>query len=360
MDFKTLYRYKLSFWQQWLLHSFLLWATLTLYDLCDYWIRIQNEGYFIFYEDGTPLTVGRRFYNQVFYDWLWAGVLVAVYFVETAYRVAFDRLKKTHKIVAVLLSVACLVYYGYDAFVHYKMNGFWLWHRISSIIYATLIIVIYAFIYSILRNYIYTRIHAAEIESEKFQAELNALKAQVNPHFFFNTLNSLYGTALEEEAPRTAESIDQLSGIMRYTTNEAQQDFTSITNEIKFIEDYLHLQRLRLPQRENIEVKTEICYDGKPCTIAPMLLIPFIENAFKYGISIDHSCWVHLQLKVEAQQLYLLVHNKILRKNPTSKGQGTGIENTTKRLQLLYTDRHKLEIQQSDIFIVDLHLQLHS
>ncbi|MCC9138022.1 sensor histidine kinase [Pontibacter silvestris] len=354
-----LHHIKLRFWQQWLLHSLLLWAVLTLYDLCDYWVRIQNEGYFIFYEDGSPLTVGRRFYNQVVYDWLWTGVLVAVYFVETAYHIAFGRLKKGYKIIGIFLGIACVIFYGVDAYIHYNMNGFVVWRRLVAPFYPILLSAVYAFMYVVARHYIHQRINSAETLSEQSLAELKALKAQVNPHFFFNTLNSLYGTALEVNAPHTAESIDQLAGMMRYTMNEAEKDYTSITNEIKFLEDYLHLQRLRLPNRNNIKLKTGTSYDGKPCTIAPMLLIPFIENAFKYGISIDHICWVHIQLNIKNQQLLLLVENRILKEHSVSQGQGTGIENTQKRLRLLYPDQHKLTISQTDAFKVELHIELH-
>ncbi|MCC9167565.1 sensor histidine kinase [Pontibacter harenae] len=355
MDFKKLHLHKLRFWQQWLLLAFGSWFLLNLYDILLYLYRLETWGNYIINEDGTPVTVWQRFFNHNAEQLVWLFISFIALLAEANYHYIFRR--KGTKLF-ILTSIACGVagamYFFVADELRYGLGS------MESTLPATIVIALLVFLYALVRDYIYKRIHVAESRSEKSQAELNALKAQVNPHFFFNTLNSLYGTALEEEAPSTAESIDQLAGIMRYTMNEAQQDFTSILNEIKFIEDYLHLQSLRLPARENIEVKTEISYDGKPCIIAPMLLIPFIENAFKYGISMDYTCWVHIQLKVKEQQLHLIVQNKILRENMPPKGQGTGIENTKKRLQLLYPNRHKLETHQTENFIVDLHLQLHS
>lgn len=358
MELKATKLSKLNFWQQWLIHGFILWTVLTTYDLFTYWASVQRDGYFLFYEDGTPVTIWQRFVNHNFEEFIWVGVFIAVYFIEAAYHIVFRHLQKIYKVIGVVLGVACILFFAIDAISHYQENGFWVLQRLDGFLYVLFFSAVYGFIYAVLRDYISRRIKTAENKSEQSQAELNALKTQVNPHFFFNTLNSIYGTALEEKAPRTADSIEQLAGIMRYTMNEAQENYTAVANEVKFMEEYLHLQRLRLPERDNIEVNKEINYDGKPANIAPMLLIPFIENAFKYGISIDNHCFVHVCLHIVDQKLKLVVRNTITRSKSFQESNGTGIANTIKRLELLYPD-HKLKIiNDKDTFEVDLQLAL--
>ncbi|QCR22039.1 hypothetical protein C1N53_06600 [Pontibacter sp. SGAir0037] len=350
MPFKKLHQYKLRFWQQWLLLAVSVWFVLNLSDTILYLYRLQTWGNYITYEDGTPVTVWQRIISHNTEGLLWLFIPFFSLLAEANYHFVF---KRKNMMLFVISTFACGA-----AGVSLTVVVDALFNRLhSSIIDAlpfAVTLSLWFLFYSILRDYIYKRINIAETLSEKSQAELLALKAQINPHFFFNTLNSLFGTALEEKAPRTAESIDQLAGIMRYTITETQQNFTLISNEIKFLEDYLHLQRLRLPVKDNIIVKKEISYDGQPYAIAPMLLIPFIENAFKYGVSIDQDCFIHIKLVVENHQLHLVVSNKVLRENTTTKGAGTGIVNAKKRLSLLYPQKHDLYVSNKENFVVDL------
>ncbi|WP_234735104.1 sensor histidine kinase [Tellurirhabdus bombi] len=187
----------------------------------------------------------------------------------------------------------------------------------------------------------------ATLLQEKTQAELEALKAQVNPHFLFNTLNNLYGTALMENSPRTAESIQQLSGIMRYVMEESRVQVTDIRRELKFINDYIELQEIRLPRLDTIRIETDIEWDEQPVKIAPLLLNPLIENAFKYGISIQHSSFVRIFLRVEKGQLNLKIENSIPPRTDLEKGAGSGLANVRQRLALAYPGKHRLLVEES-------------
>ena len=199
----------------------------------------------------------------------------------------------------------------------------------------------------------------AHLRYQKSQAELDALKAQLNPHFFFNSLNNLYGTALQENAPKTVGMIEQLSSIMRYTMGEAQNSFTDIKNELDFIENYWALQEIRLPKKENIRLSKQLFFDEKPTNIAPLLLIPFIENAFKYGSSIDKDCKIDLDLSVENHQLQMVLSNTIQHDKTLEAGNGIGIENTKKRLDLIYGNRYTLkQNQEMNIYKTILTIQL--
>jgi len=201
---------------------------------------------------------------------------------------------------------------------------------------------------------------------QRTQAELDALKAQVNPHFLFNSLNSIYGTAIVEDSPRTAESIQQLSGIVRYVMEESRLQTTDVRRELRFIDDYVELQRVRIPNQENIQITTDIEWDEKPAQIVPLLLNPLIENAFKYGISIQYPCFVRIQLRVQDGTLRMTTENSILpvvdsTRTDLEKGTGIGIglTNVRQRLELAYPGQHLLTVNETDdVFLVDLTIKL--
>jgi hypothetical protein len=194
---------------------------------------------------------------------------------------------------------------------------------------------------------------------QKAEAELTALKARVNPHFLFNALNTIYNEAQRADNETVADLIQQLAGIMRFTLQEAQQPLTSIDHEFSFLEKYLALQRARLPQREGLRVATQLEWDGQAAPIAPLLLIPFVENAYQYGISFRHPCYIDLTVVVENRRLHLHVANSVFAAAPTPAGLGTGIAVARQRLALLYAGRHELHIAQTaDSFTVSLAIDL--
>lgn len=196
------------------------------------------------------------------------------------------------------------------------------------------------------------------IRNEKTRAELSYLKAQINPHFLFNTLNSLYALTLEKsnEAP---EAVLKLSGIMRYVVSESIHDFVSLKKEIDYIKDYIALQRLRLSDNVVLDFVIEGSLEGKQ--IAPMILIPFIENAFKYGVNPDVDSLIRIHLDAGEHDLQLHVENAIVNDNVGDHDKTeTGIENARKRLGFLYPDKHKLHIatRGKESYIVDLKMFL--
>ncbi len=342
---------RLSGWQQWLLHAFLLWAISELNDTLTYWYRVHTYGDYLFNSDGTPVTQWQRFLNHNYYQSVWVVILAATLFIELNYHFLFKKRPLTYFLLSISLSSFGFVVLltGYN---RWKFGG-----QVTDLLAPTLVIASYSFGYALLRNFMQQRMTQAQQTIQHSRAELAALKAQINPHFFFNTLNTLYGTALLEQADRTAKSIEQLAGIMRYTMAEAQHDFTPVANELAFITDYLYLQRLRLPQRDFIQLQTELYYDNQPAQIAPLLLIPFVENAFKYGIRMDHPCFIRLQIRIERQQLMMEIENTLFSVRTDQAGLGTGIEYTRKRLQLLYPEQHQLTCQAEETRYV-VHLQL--
>ncbi|MBD2752076.1 sensor histidine kinase [Spirosoma validum] len=217
----------------------------------------------------------------------------------------------------------------------------------------------YTLVFITVRAYRENRRRQRDLEKQKIQAELQALKAQVNPHFMFNTLNNLYGTALSGDADRTAAGIEQLSSVMRHVTEASHRDFIPVDQELRFVGDIVELHQMRLPRTDTIRIKTEIDWDEQPAQIVPLLLNPLIENAFKYGISIQHPCFVHIRLQVKTGTLYLTVENSILPRTRLEKGTGLGLVNVRQRLALAYPERHTLRVEEGNgTFLIDLTINL--
>lgn len=194
-----------------------------------------------------------------------------------------------------------------------------------------------------------------DIAREKLDAELAYLKAQINPHFLFNSLNSIYALALEK-SDQTAEAVVMLAGLMRFVLSESQQARVALDRELAYVQDYVALQRLRLGDTTQVEVVISGDPVGK--RIAPLLLIPFVENAFKYGVNPEQPSAILLQITLGAASLHLRIENNKVVQVPDPLTQtGLGIENTRQRLSHLYPASHSLHIHETETtFTVDLTL----
>jgi len=182
-------------------------------------------------------------------------------------------------------------------------------------------------------------------EAEKASAELSFLKAQINPHFLFNTLNNIYTLAVTNNA-NTAESIMKLSNIMRYVTDDVTADFVSLQSEVDCISDYIDLQRLRLSSKTQVNI--DVSGDIDRYKIAPLLLMTFVENVFKYGISNQHSGNIDISVSVEDNNIIFNCINPIFERKENIERTGIGIANTKKRLQFLYPGKHTLSITDNN------------
>lgn len=196
----------------------------------------------------------------------------------------------------------------------------------------------------------------------KSDANLNFLKSQINPHFLFNALNTLFGTALQENAERTGEGIQKLGDMMRFMLHENTQDKISLTREVEYLNNYIDLQKLRTSRSADIRIEAQIEEQINNLQITPMLLIPFIENAFKHGISLQQPSYIKMTLQTKESTLYFDVSNSIYIKadnDPEKLKSGIGLENVKQRLSLLYPGKHELIIRESaNEFFVHLTLKL--
>lgn len=185
-----------------------------------------------------------------------------------------------------------------------------------------------------------------EIEQEKISAQLASLQSQINPHFLFNTLNNIYATAIDS-SPQTAEMIGKLSQMMRYTMKETQKDFVNLKDEIDYVDCFIALQKLRLDS--NVKLSFEHAGNFSDFQIAPMLLIPFVENAFKHGVNTEENSEINVEASLIKNHFVFKVQNlKVKKQVDISEHSGIGISNTKKRLELLYGNRQTLDISESE------------
>jgi two-component system LytT family sensor kinase len=226
------------------------------------------------------------------------------------------------------------------------------------------------------------RIKGLETELGQSKADLLFLRSQINPHFLFNVLNTLYGTALHERASRTAGGIQQLGDMMRFMLHENNLDRIAMSKEIEYVKNYIALQQLRTETSPDIIIETDIDEDFPDCNIAPMLLIPFVENAFKHGISLREPSWIKINLHYDSgsnpsgvttpdppgvevppnHSIRFEVRNSVhvRQGNDPEKGRsGVGMKNVLHRLKLIYPERHEFFVHQDEKeFFVQLALQL--
>jgi hypothetical protein len=198
----------------------------------------------------------------------------------------------------------------------------------------------------------------------KSNADLQFLRSQINPHFLFNALNTLYGTALMEKAEYTAEGIQKLGDMMRFMLHENNLDFISMDKEIDYLKNYIALQKLRTQSSSTICIEDTITEAKCNRTIAPMILIPFIENAFKHGISLKEKSWIHIRLDCTDTTVSFEVRNSIHKRFETDSEKdksGIGLKNVAERLKLLYPGKHELNVSEDkDEFIVKLIIKYNS
>ena len=202
---------------------------------------------------------------------------------------------------------------------------------------------------------IYNRLK--QTETEKLTAQIASLKSQINPHFLFNTLNNIYAIAIDT-SPKAADMVDKLSEMMRYTMKDTQQDLVLLEDEINYINNFIELQKLRLDRSVKLEYNS---LENIPVLqIAPMLLIPFIENAFKHGVNSEQKSYIKIEMTMNKTEFQLsVVNNKVKVQRDISERSGLGIVNTNHRLHLIYPSKHLLVIHDTDKeFAVSLHINL--
>lgn len=196
-----------------------------------------------------------------------------------------------------------------------------------------------------------------EMENEKLIAELNFLKAQINPHFLFNTLNNLYYLAYSKSA-NTTEVIAKLSQMMRYMIYDSNHPKVLLSKEIEYMQSYISLERLRL--NNQIPIHFDIHGNTENVWITPLIFITFLENAFKHGVSNNNpKAWVDISIRLNGNQcVYTVKNSKVVSTEPNDKS-GIGLQNVKRRLELSYPNQYQLTIDNKpEVYSVQLELTL--
>ena len=213
--------------------------------------------------------------------------------------------------------------------------------------------------FKMFKHYYLKSLRNQQLQKENSDAQLRLLMAQVHPHFMFNTLNNIYSQA-QEESPKSAKMILELSHIMRYVIDEGKKAKVSLENELQLIVDYLNLEKVRYDKK--LDLHYSFPREVEHLKIAPLLLLPLVENCFKHGASkmIEHP-WINIKAEINDNSTFSikLMNGKKMLNDPLKKRVGTGIENVQHRLNLLYENKHTLSIvEEPDVFIVDLSIEL--
>lgn len=196
-----------------------------------------------------------------------------------------------------------------------------------------------------------------EAEMMKNKAELLNLRYQLQPHFLFNILNNIYSLSILK-SDETPESILKLSNVMRYVVNESNKDFVTLKEEIIYLKDYISLQKIRTGESLDYSFKNKI--EDENLKIAPMILVNFVENAFKYGFNPEEDSKIKIEILTNENQLSFSVFNKIVNKElPEEMSSKIGMKNTIERLKEIYPEKHQIQIKQTEgEYFVDLKMTL--
>ena len=339
-----------NFLKNWLIHLLIFLLVINLFDSVDYLIRIQIYGTYHINPDGSPVTLWQRLMVHNFQTpdnlYLIAFTLLA----EVNHHFIYNRFRWFVFLAAsILFSVMIILLFFLTRSPGSGLNPF----RGGTVVAAYLIG------YSLLRSFVKHRLYRLQVRLNHSENELQVLKQQMHPHFLFNTLNYLYGTALQERAHQTAEGIEAMSAMLRHSITGMQEAVVSLASEIDFIRQYIHLYTVRLPLNEKTQIRVNIEGPDRPYNIAPMLLIPLIENAFKYGLQHEAGAFIDIHLTVTDQILQLSVKNSTGPETDNPPGTGSGLALTAKRLELLYPKKHTLRVVPgTDVFEVLLYVKL--
>ncbi|MNK74825.1 Sensor histidine kinase YpdA [compost metagenome] len=225
---------------------------------------------------------------------------------------------------------------------HNYAEGTTAWHYISDNIYWSLaFIVVPAAVYGIEKSFLAERMNL-KLKDEVVKAELSFLKSQINPHFLYNTLNYVYSLAIPV-SDKLANAVLRLSDLMRYTLNDSPDGKVNLDKEVGYLESYVELFKMRFEPNFYVTFTTEGIGDQK---IAALILIPFVENAFKHGVVNDEAQPVRIKLKVQQKRLSFEVSNKISHAQK-DHSSGVGMVNVHRRLDLIYPDKHELLVSNN-------------
>jgi sensor histidine kinase YesM len=332
-----------------------------------FWIGVYFfYTYFLGYGSSNTEYVNR-------FSWYLMPITIVLSYFVILYLIPNYLRKRKHKlfilygIYTIIISFAVVVlsiFYGFIFSSYLKdADTAVLTKSVPLIILGVYFVVIVAVFFRLLFDSYQSSLRTEDLKNKVLEAqlrlkqqELKFLKMQIHPHFLFNSLNTIYGYALkkEEQAP---EMILKLSNLLDYILYQVEKPSVLLENELNHVEDYVALEKIRFHDTLDVTIQKKGTMEG--IAIAPMLLIPFVENSFKHGSLVDGKLTIAIRLEILADSLFFEISNSA--KNKEVLAQGIGLENIQKRLEMLYKNRYDLQIDQNqNMFTVRLTLNLKS
>ena len=322
------------------------------------------------------LPIERWFESNTLFVCLLVGWLYTVYFVNRVFTIP-SLLKDRKRLIWALFVILAMIAITY-LLTRYKMEFPWQNRRPpgmgepprrpmsasrlrlhqQAVWFLFVIVMTFSSAMGLLGELYRQRARRQELEAAKNKAELSLYKAQIDPHFLFNTLNTLYSMVVTQN-PKTEDAFMQFIDITRYIYNNANQDSVAVDDEAQYLQQYIDLQRNRMNECTTINFDYDNDQHLPEAVITPMLLITFVENALKYGVSSSVKTVIDIALKVKDGVLTLTTNNPVRTKPSDKNHVGIGIENCRKRLDLIYGEKYTLDIENNDdIFNVNLTINL--
>lgn len=240
-----------------------------------------------------------------------------------------------------------------------EMTEEWSWVWIISNVMLNFYILSLALALKLLRFWHHREKFIQELSNARLEAELKFLKAQIHPHFLFNTLNNLYTLTLHK-SNHAPEVVERLSDLLRYMSYDANHQTVLLSNEIEYLHNYIALEKIRYGNK--LEIAFTIDGPREGLQIAPLILIPFVENSFKHGVSGRlAACWITIHLSVQEKMVTFKVENSLPSSQEDVMGykEGIGLKNVKRRLDLIYPDQHELRVtKNTDSYLVVLKIEL--
>ena len=295
--------------------------------------------------------------NQRFEEALYrslASLPLLMFLFYSYYYWLIDKLwfKKRYLLFVLMVAVLilCASYSKYELFSYfalhkskYKMPPFHAFMYFDFL--SNLLPVVFAMAIRYAQRNFSLEIVQKEVKAQKLQADLTQLKYQLQPHFFFNALNNIY-SLIAFDPQKAQESVHSLSKLMRHFMQNSDQKQISLAEEVDFLQQYISLMQLRLTDKTTVRV--DFPKQLPPLTIAPLLFISLVENAFKHGVSATEATELSFSLRVEGNKVLFRSENTIIPTNESLYNSGIGIENLRKRLTLLYPKKHQYNIEEKD------------
>lgn len=229
--------------------------------------------------------------------------------------------------------------------------------QVLFVLIVHILTTISAIAYSFIKDWFKNEQFKKKLGEQKTAMELALLKSQVNPHFLFNALNSLFSMALKNKDRKTAEGISKLAEMMRYTLDISKNENVTLEDEVAYLKDYIYMQKLRFEDGVIVNFNSESIKNLNK-NLPGMLFMPFVENAFKYGVSVNEQAVINIDLTSRDDCLVFEIENKIYNMQFPELSNNIGISNVKKQLKLLFPNKHQLQIEKvEDLFKVKLVLE---